>query len=57
MAKTNKKNSSETPSDGTTPKSKFWEVSKQNKLIIGSLLALFSIGLLIAFVSFFLHGQ
>ncbi|MEM0577843.1 DNA translocase FtsK [Flavobacterium polysaccharolyticum] len=57
MAKTNKKNSSETPSDVTTPKSKFWEVSKQNKLIIGSLLVLFSIGLLIAFVSFFLYGQ
>lgn len=57
MAKTSKKNASETPSDVTTPKSKFWEVSKQNKLILGSLLVLFSIGLLIAFVSFFLYGQ
>ncbi|MGL2986340.1 DNA translocase FtsK [Flavobacterium sp. RSSA_27] len=57
MAKSNKKNTPETPSDGTTPKTKFWEVSKQNKLIIGSLLVLFSIGLLIAFISFFLYGQ
>ena len=57
MAKSNKKNTPETPSDGTTPKTKFWEVSKQNKLIIGSLLVLFSIGLLIAVISFFLYGQ
>ena len=57
MAKTSKKNTPETPSDTSTPKVKFWELSKQNKLIIGSLLVLFSIGLLIAFVSFFLHGQ
>ena len=57
MAKTSKKNTPETPSDTATPKVKFWELSKQNKLIIGSLLVLFSIGLLIAFVSFFLHGQ
>lgn len=57
MAKTSKKNTPETPSDTATPKVKFWELSKQNKLIIGSLLVLFSIGLLIAFVSFFLNGQ
>ena len=57
MAKTSKKNTPETPSDTATPNVKFWELSKQNKLIIGSLLVLFSIGLLIAFVSFFLHGQ
>lgn len=57
MAKTSKKNTPETPSDTATPKVKFWELSKQNKLIIGSLLVLFSIGLLIAFVSFFLYGQ
>lgn len=57
MAKTSKKNTPETPSDTATPKVKFWELSKQNKLIIGSLLVLFSVGLLIAFVSFFLHGQ
>ena len=57
MAKTSKKNTPETPSDTATPKVKFWELSKQNKLIIGSLLVLFSVGLLIAFVSFFLYGQ
>ncbi|MCZ8228756.1 DNA translocase FtsK [Flavobacterium sp.] len=57
MAKTSKKNTPETPSNSATPKVKFWELSKQNKLIIGSLLVLFSVGLLIAFVSFFLYGQ
>nr|WP_315176351.1 DNA translocase FtsK [uncultured Flavobacterium sp.] len=57
MAKTSKKNTPETPSDTSTTKAKFWQLSKQNKLITGSLLVLFSIGLLIAFVSYFLHGQ
>lgn len=57
MAKTSKKNTPETPSDTSTTKAKFWQLSKQNKLIIGSLLVLFSVGLLIAFVSYFLHGQ
>ncbi|MFY8110691.1 MAG: DNA translocase FtsK [Flavobacterium sp.] len=57
MAKTSKKNTPETPSNSATPKVKLWELSKQNKLIIGSLLVLFSVGLLIAFVSFFLYGQ
>lgn len=57
MAKTRKKNTPDSTADTASPKPQFWEVSKQNKLIVGSLLLLFSIGLLIAFVSYFLHGQ
>jgi S-DNA-T family DNA segregation ATPase FtsK/SpoIIIE len=34
-----------------------WEISKQYKIVIGSLLVLFSIALLVAFVSFYIHGQ
>ena len=57
MAKTRKKSTTDTPADSTTPEIKPWAISKQNKLIIGSLLVLFSVGLLIAFVSFFLYGH
>ena len=34
-----------------------WKLSKEYKIVIGSLLVLFSIALLIAFISFYLHGQ
>jgi S-DNA-T family DNA segregation ATPase FtsK/SpoIIIE len=34
-----------------------WTLSKQHKIVIGSLLVLFSIALLVAFVSFYIHGQ
>lgn len=34
-----------------------WKLSKQNKIVIGSLLVLFSVALLVAFVSFYIHGQ
>lgn len=32
-------------------------ISKQQKIVLGALLVLFSIALLVAFISFFLHGQ
>jgi DNA segregation ATPase FtsK/SpoIIIE, S-DNA-T family len=57
MAKSNKKSTAESPKDSALSKSFSWELSKQNKLIIGSILLLFSIGLLASFVSFFIHGQ
>ncbi|OOV27567.1 cell division protein FtsK [Flavobacterium sp. LM5] len=57
MAKSNKKNTAASAADTTTPNVPFWELSKQRKLIIGSILILFSIGLLVSFVSFFLHGH
>jgi len=34
-----------------------WKLSKQYKIVIGSLLVLFSIALLVAFISFYIHGQ
>ena len=34
-----------------------WKLSKEYKIVIGSLLVLFSIALLVAFISFYLHGQ
>ncbi len=34
-----------------------WKLSKEYKIVIGSLLVLFSIALLVAFVSFYIHGQ
>jgi S-DNA-T family DNA segregation ATPase FtsK/SpoIIIE len=58
MAKTS--NKKETTAKKTTdPKEnrKPWQINKQHKVIAGSLLVLFSISLLIAFVSFFIHGQ
>ncbi|HEX8577893.1 MAG TPA: DNA translocase FtsK [Flavobacterium sp.] len=58
MAKTS--NKKETTAKKTTdPKEnrKPWQIHKQHKVIAGSLLVLFSISLLIAFVSFFIHGQ
>ncbi len=34
-----------------------WKLSKQYTIVIGSLLVLFSIALLVAFISFYIHGQ
>ena len=57
MAKTIKK---ETPDKKTNSKSmakKPWVMSKQYKVVLGSLLVLFSIALLLAFISFYIYGQ
>jgi S-DNA-T family DNA segregation ATPase FtsK/SpoIIIE len=57
MAKTIK---TATPDKKTNSKSdvkKSWTFSKQNKIVLGSLLVLFSIALLLAFISFFIYGQ
>jgi S-DNA-T family DNA segregation ATPase FtsK/SpoIIIE len=57
MAKTTKKESLD-PKDNSNPKVfKSWEISKQHKTILGCLLILFSIALLVAFVSFYVYGQ
>lgn len=57
MAKTTKT----TPSDkknGSEPKEiKSWGLTKQHKIVLGFLLVLFSIALLVAFISFFIYGQ
>jgi len=56
MAKTTKKESLD-PNDSNAKVFKSWEISKQHKTILGCLLILFSIALLVAFVSFYVYGQ
>ena len=56
MAKSEKK---ETSKKDSIPKEEKipWKLKKQYKVLLGCLLVLFSIGLLLAFISFFIHGQ
>ncbi|HTG66769.1 MAG TPA: DNA translocase FtsK [Flavobacterium sp.] len=57
MAKTTKKETLD-PKENSKPKaSKLWEIPKQYKIILGCLLILFSVALLVAFVSFYVYGQ
>nr|WP_288837508.1 DNA translocase FtsK [uncultured Flavobacterium sp.] len=57
MAKTTKKEPLD-PKNNSNPKVlKSWEISKQHKTILGCLLILFSVALLVAFVSFYVYGQ
>jgi DNA segregation ATPase FtsK/SpoIIIE, S-DNA-T family len=46
-----------TKNDSEVTGTRTWKLSKQNKIVIGSLLVLFSIALLVAFISFYIHGQ
>jgi len=56
MAKTTKKDTTaKKPADSTSTKRTF--ISRQQKILLGSVLVLFSISLFLAFVSFFIHGQ
>ncbi len=55
MAKTTKNTNKKT--DSETKEKKPFKFSRQHKVIIGALLVLSSIALLLAFISFFLHGQ
>ena len=55
MAKTTKKET--LGNDNKAKVFKSWEISKQQKTILGCLLVLFSIALLVAFTSFYIHGQ
>lgn len=56
MAKTIKKETAGKP--GALPKEKKpLKLTRQHKVIIGALLVLFSIALLLAFISFFIYGQ
>ena len=57
MAKTTKKSTPDTNNESKSGAKKSWALSKQNKIILGSLLVLFSIALLLAFISFYLYGQ
>jgi len=57
MAKSTKKESLDKKSESESKGIKAWEFTKQHKIVLGSLLVLFSIALLVAFVSFFIYGQ
>lgn len=57
MAKTTKKETLDPNNNSKTKVFKSWEISKQHKTILGCLLILFSIALLVAFVSFYIYGQ
>lgn len=55
MAKTTKQ--ADKKKDDKIVQTKYWKISKQHKILLGSMLILFSIALLLAFISFFIHGQ
>ena len=57
MAKTTKTSTSDKKTDGNLDPKKGWKITRQHKMLFGSLLVLFSIALLVAFISFFIHGQ
>ncbi|OYX84595.1 MAG: cell division protein FtsK [Flavobacteriales bacterium 32-34-25] len=57
MAKTTKKETLDSKNNTNPKVLKSWEMSKQHKTILGCLLVLFSIALLVAFVSFYVYGQ
>ncbi|RTY73100.1 DNA translocase FtsK [Flavobacterium sp. LS1P28] len=57
MAKTTKIPPLNKKNDSKTPENSPWRVTKQHKIVFGSLLVLFSIALLFAFVSFYIYGQ
>ena len=58
MAKTKKSPNTTTKNTADNPKAiNGWKLSKQYKLLLGCLFVLFSIALLISFISFFVYGQ
>ena len=57
MAKTIKKATLKEKSDSKSAIDKSWAITKQHKIVLGSLLVLFSVALLLAFISFYIYGQ
>jgi S-DNA-T family DNA segregation ATPase FtsK/SpoIIIE len=57
MAKTTKKATSEKTTDSKSVKNNRLNITKQHKILLGSLLVLFSVALLLAFISFYIYGQ
>ncbi|HJS00765.1 MAG TPA: DNA translocase FtsK 4TM domain-containing protein, partial [Flavobacterium sp.] len=57
MAKTTKKETLDSKNNSNPKVLKTWKIPKQYKTILGCLLILFSIALLVAFVSFYVYGQ
>jgi S-DNA-T family DNA segregation ATPase FtsK/SpoIIIE len=57
MAKTTKAVTSDKKTVSKSDEPKSWKMSKQKKIVLGSFLVLFSIALLLAFISFYISGQ
>ena len=57
MAKTTKKATSDKKSEIKTDNKRSWQITKQQKFVLGCLFILFSIALLVAFISFYINGQ
>ncbi|EIA08723.1 DNA translocase FtsK [Flavobacterium frigoris] len=57
MTKTTKREPLDKKTNSKTKADKPWELTKQHKIVLGSLLILFSVALLVAFTSFYIHGQ
>ncbi len=57
MAKTIKAATSDSKTDPNVEAKITWKMKKQYKILLGSLMILFSIALLAAFISFFIYGQ
>ncbi|PXY43334.1 DNA translocase FtsK [Flavobacterium hydrophilum] len=57
MAKTTKKETTDKKNESKTDTKRSWNLSKQQKFVLGCLLVLFSIALLVAFISFYINGQ
>ena len=57
MAKTVKALTTEKKTDTKSVEKKSWTFTKQHKIVLGSLLVLFSIALLLSFISFYIYGQ
>ncbi|MBF2709086.1 DNA translocase FtsK [Flavobacterium soyangense] len=57
MAKTIKTATPDKKIDTKSGTKKSWTFTKQHKIVLGSLLVLFSIALLLAFISFYIYGQ
>lgn len=57
MAKTTKKETTDKKKEPKADTKRYWKLSKQQKFVLGCLLVLFSIALLVAFISFYINGQ
>ena len=57
MAKTIKPATPDKKTDSKSVAKKSWAITKQHKVVLGCLLVLFSIALLLAFISFYMYGQ
>lgn len=56
MAKT-KKETADKKTESKTGTIRSWKITKQQKFVLGCLLVLFSVALLVAFISFYVNGQ